>query len=97
MLTHKHDTFQDWWDLLADETKEIYFVWVPLFTKRKNVLPQDLLKFRSREIRVYTFPIALKLNKHLGSSAAEMPVKFQSDAIIIVANLADSIIFEILQ
>ena len=29
----------------------------PLFTKRAGVLPQDLAKFRSREIRVYNFPI----------------------------------------
>ena len=52
------------------------------FTKRVDVLPQDLAKSRNREIRVWTFPIALKFDKHPGSRAAEMPVKWQSDTII---------------
>ena len=42
-----------------------------LFTKRTDVLPQDLAKSRSREIRIWTFPIALKFDRHLGSTAAE--------------------------
>ena len=41
---------------------------------------------RNREIRVKTFPIALKFDRHL-SSAAEMPVKYQSDTNIIKSNL----------
>ena len=45
------------------------------------------LKSRSREVRVQTFPIALKLDRHIGSNAAQMPVKFQSDTIMITSNL----------
>ena len=48
----------------------------PLFTKMTDALPQDLVKTRNREIRVYTFLIALKFDRHLGSAAAEMPVNF---------------------
>ena len=44
----------------------------PLFTKREDVLPQDLAKIRSREIRVETFPIALKYDRHLGGTAARI-------------------------
>ena len=50
-----------------------------LFTKRTNVLPQNLVKPRSRKIRVYTSPIAIKCDPLIGSGAAEIPVKFQSD------------------
>ena len=59
----------------------------PLFTKRADVLPQDLVKTRNHKIRISTFPIALKCDRHLGSSAAEMPVKFQSDTVITTSNL----------
>ena len=48
----------------------------PLFTKQTDVLLQDLVKSRSYEIQVETFQIALKFDRHLCSSAAEMPVKF---------------------
>ena len=47
-----------------------------MFTNRTNVLPQDLAKSRGHEIRIYTFPIVLKFDGHLGSNAAEMFVKF---------------------
>ena len=62
----------------------------PLFIKRADVLLEDLMKSWSREIRVYTFAIALKPDRHLGSTAAEMPAKFQRDVIIITSNLAAS-------
>ena len=62
----------------------------PLFTKPTGVLPQDLVKFRSCEIG------ALEFARHIGSSAAEMRVKFQSDTIIITSNLATSRHHEIL-
>ena len=42
-----------------------------------------------------TFPVALKFNWQLGSSAAEIPVKFQSDMVIITSNLATSRLHEI--
>ena len=35
----------------------------PLFTKRTDVLPQDLVKSRSHEIRVEIFPIALQFDR----------------------------------
>ena len=41
---------------------------------------------QSHEIQAQTFPIALKFDWHLGSSAAEMSVNFQSDTIIITSN-----------
>ena len=67
----------------------------PLFTKQTDVLPPDLIKSRSREIRVKTFSIALKIDRHLGSSASEMLVKFYNDTIIIKSNLAASRLREI--
>ena len=63
-----------------------------LFTKRMDVLPQNSKPRDSG----YTLPIALKFDRHLGSSAAEMPVKFQRDAIIMTSTLADSRLHEIL-
>ena len=71
-------------------------IWTP-FTERTDVLPQDLVKSRNREIHIYTFSIALKFDRHLGSGAAEMPAKFQKDIIIITPNRADSRIHEILR
>ena len=44
----------------------------------------------NREIRVWSFPSALKFERHLGSSATEMPVQFQNDLSIITCNLAAS-------
>ena len=41
----------------------------PLFTKRTDVLPQDLLKSLSRKIGCYNDPTALKFERHLGSNA----------------------------
>ena len=58
--------------------KRANFNWTvprPLFTKRTDVLLQDLAKPRRPEIRVSSFPFAMKFDRHLGSSAAEMPVK----------------------
>ena len=54
----------------------------PLFTKQTDVLPQDIAKYRSHEIRVYTISIAPKFDRHLGSSSAKMLIKLQSDTII---------------
>ena len=47
-----------------------------LFIKRRDVSPLDLVKSRSHEIWVKTFPIAPKFDRHLDSSVAEMPVRF---------------------
>ena len=51
----------------------------PLFTKRSDVLPLNIVKFRSREVECYNDYNALKFDWHLGSSADDVPVKFQSD------------------
>ena len=67
----------------------------PLFIEQTDVLSQDLVKSRSREIRILTFLIAIKYDRHLGSRAAEMPVKFQIDTIIMTSNLAASRLHEI--
>ena len=71
-----------------------YITW-PLITKRTDVLPQYHVKSRSLYIRVNTFPIALKFNKHLGSSSVAIPVKFQSDKITMTSNLAASRLHDI--
>ena len=68
--------------MLAQEDRSI---------ERADVLPQNLVKSWSREIRVY----ALKINRHLGSTADEMPVKFQGDSIILTSNLVASRLHEI--
>ena len=62
----------------------------PLFTKWADILPQDLVKSRSRKIGVWTFPIAFKFDRQLASRVVEMPVKFQSDMIIITSNRVSS-------
>ena len=54
----------------------------PLFTKRTDVLPQELAKSRSREIRASTLLITMKFNWHLCSTAAKIPVKSHSETII---------------
>ena len=45
----------------------------PLFTKWTGVLPQNLVKSRSREIGCYNDSIALKFDRHLDSAAVEVP------------------------
>ena len=45
----------------------------------KDALPPNLVKSQSREIGCYNDCIALKFDRHLGSAAAEVPVKFQSE------------------
>ena len=49
----------------------------PPAAKRKDVLPPTLVKPRSREIGCYYDRIARKFDRHLGSAAAEVPVKFR--------------------
>ena len=66
-----------WWCELFPSRKS-----GPLFTKRTDVSPQDFVKSRSCEIRIYSFSIALKFDRHLGSSAEKMSAKFQGDTII---------------
>ena len=51
-------------------------IWGPIFTKRLDVLPPNLVKSRSREIGCCNDRITLNFDRHLGSAAAEVPVKF---------------------
>ena len=67
----------------------------PLFTKRADVLPPDLVMFWSREIRIWTFPSALTFDRHIGSSSAELPVNFQSDTITVISDHAASRVHKI--
>ena len=64
---------------------------------RTDVLPQDLVKSRSHEIGCCNYRIAIKFYRHLGSAAAEVPVKFQSDWKSVNPNLAASRLHEILR
>ena len=61
----------------------------PLFTKRTDVLMEDLAKSRSRDVACCHGRIALKFGRHLGSAAAG--VKFGSDwkSLIWISRLQD--------
>ena len=48
-------------------------------------------------VYVWNCLIALKFDRHIGSTAAEVPVKFQSDRTILNTNLAASRLYEILR
>ena len=51
-----------------------------LYTERADILSQDPVKSQSREIGCYNNDrIALTFDRHIGSIAAEVPVKCQSD------------------
>ena len=55
-----------------------------------DVLPPDLVKSRSREIACQNYPIAPRFGRPVGSTAAEAPVKLQSDRISLTQYLATS-------
>ena len=55
------------------------------------------MKSRTHEIGTSNCRIALKFDRHIGSHAAEVPVKFQSDRTILNTNLAASRLYEILR
>ena len=69
----------------------------PRLNIRKDVLSWDLVKSRSREICIKNCSIALKFDRHFGSIAADVPVKFQSDTTILSTNLVASRLHEILR
>ena len=56
----------------------------PLFNKRTDVLPQDLVKSRSRDIGCHNDRIALKFDRHLGSAGNAMG-KVQTELVTIVS------------
>ena len=69
----------------------------PIFTKRTDILQQDLMKSQNHGIGCYNIRIAPTFERHLGSAAAHVPVKFQSNGKIINPNLAASRLHEILR
>ena len=73
----------------CQHTNRIYFHWA------EDVLLQVLVKSRSAEILLKTFPITLKLDMLLDSSAAKTSVKFQSDSHISTFNFAALILYDI--
>ena len=69
----------------------------PRLNIRKDVFSSDLVKSRSHEIGTLNCRIALKFDRHIGSTAAEVPVKFQNDRTNLNTNLAASRLYEILR
>ena len=63
----------------ADPPSKTSFNPGPLFTMRWDVLSPNHVKSRSREIGCHNDRIARKFYRHIGSPAAEVPVKFQSN------------------
>ena len=59
--------------------KDIPAIAGPLFTKRQDVLPPNLVKFRSRETGCYNDRITLQFDRRLGSAVTDVPVKLQND------------------
>ena len=57
----------------------------------------NLVKSRQREIGCHNGRIVLEFDRHLGSTAAGMPVRFQSDWKILHLNLTGSRLHEILR
>ena len=66
-----------------------------LFTMGQDVLPPNLVKSRSREIGCNNDRIVLKFDRDLGSVAAMVLVKVQSDWKSLNPNLAGSRLHEI--
>ena len=62
------------------------------YTKRRL-----FVRSRSHEIGTLNCRIALTFDRHTGSTAAEVPVKFQSERTILNTNLAASRLYEILR
>ena len=51
---------------------------MPLFTKRADVLPANFVKSPNRGVGCYNDDIVLKFDRHLGSAATDVPVKFKT-------------------
>ena len=89
------------WNLLSHPYYQFGPMWYvyswPLFTKRMDILPLNLVKHRNSEIVCYTDGIALQFDRHLGSTAANVPVKCQSNWKILNPSLAALRLDEILR
>ena len=93
--------WSNWWfnsgtDGGSGLTGELKEIWAPS-QYSKDVFSKDLVKSRSHEIGTLNSRIALKFDRHIGSTAAEVPVEFQSDRTILNTNLAASRLYEILR
>ena len=86
------------------------FKWAPSQTTFRRQLKQESwapsqypkrrLSVRSRKVskpRDWYFNLALTFDRHIGSTAADVPVKFHSDRKILNTNLAASRLYEILR
>ena len=83
-ISHYMMVYITMWNVASPELPPVTIAWDrrwpgPVYTKRTNVLPPTLANSRGSEIGSYNGRISLKFNRHLGSTAAEVPVKFQSD------------------
>ena len=75
---------RDGWSCTCASVRSCFSIW------------QDA-KSRRCEIGVWSFPIALKFRRRLGSPDAQTAAKFQSDINITIRNLTGSRLYEILR
>ena len=78
---------------LALQKCVLWAFWAPSQYSERRLL----VRFRSHEIGTLNCRIALKFDRHIGSTTAEVSVKFQSDRTILNTNLAASRVDEILR
>ena len=78
---------------MSQHWKQSYFVTIPLIIIVRALSNHAIF----HEIGTLNCRIALKFDRHIGSTAAEVPVKFQSDRAILNTNLAVSRLYEILR
>ena len=79
--------------LFADGTAQCS--WASIHLADGRLTPKISLSIEAARLGCRFFPIALTFDRHLGSDATEVPVKFQSDTVIITSNLAASKLHEI--
>ena len=91
-ITSKHMIYTSWISSrsVRQEICNMNRITWLLFTKWTDVLLSNLVKSRSREIGCYNDYIVLIFGRLLGSAAAEVHVKFQSDWRSLNPNLAAS-------
>ena len=78
------------------QTKAVYNP-IRSLTSSATINEKDLF-VRSRKVsKPLNCRIALKFDRHIDSTAAEVPVKFQSDRTILNTNIAASRLYEILR
>ena len=88
--------YHGWWSLGDTMNQDFTSHDIGLFL-REDVSSPNPVKSRSREIECYNDRFAMKFDRHLGSAAAVLPVKFQSDWKSLNPNLPASRLREILR